>query len=213
MRTEQEEEDGWSNALREFELIEASVNDSRAAIINMVALDENGEPITVEAQVLADAVAQLVFTATGFHSTNRSWQSGSCRMGPAPSYQRLEGDTEEVVNRDDFVNYTAEWVPPTTTVAPTSTTAGQMPRMAAAPITASDSGEERPSGGAQLRAGVFQLGDRATSGTRTIVPPWKATIEPKSRSAIALTASMPYQLESARSNEVGCRRAERARAR
>ena len=39
----------------------------------------------------------------------------------------LEGDTEEVVNRNDFVNYTADWVPPTTTVAPTNPTQGTDP--------------------------------------------------------------------------------------
>ena len=79
VRTEQEE-DGWSNAC-EFELIEASVNDP-AAIINMVALDENGEPITVEAQVLADAIAQLVFTATGFPLDEPILAVRICRMGP-----------------------------------------------------------------------------------------------------------------------------------
>jgi len=124
VRTEQEEEDGWSNALREFELIEASVNDSRVAIINMVALDENGEPITVEAQVLADAVAQLVFTATGFPLDEPILAVRILSNGARTFVPTLEGDTEEVVNRDDFVNYTAEWVPPTTTVAPTSTTQG-----------------------------------------------------------------------------------------
>ena len=127
VRTEQEEEDGWSNALREFELIEASVNDSRVAIIDMVALDEDGEPITVEAQVLGDAVAQLVFTATGFTREEPILAVRILSNGARTFVPTLEGDTEEVVNRDDFVNYTAEWVPPTTTVAPTSTTQGTVP--------------------------------------------------------------------------------------
>ena len=137
VRTEQEEEDGWSNALREFELIEASVNDSRVAIIDMVALDEDGEPITVEAQVLGDAVAQLVFTATGFTREEPILAVRILSNGARTFVPTLEGDTEEVVNRDDFVNYTAEWVPPTTTVSPTSTTQETAP----ASGSASDNGD------------------------------------------------------------------------
>ena len=94
---------------------------------NMVALDENGEPITVEAQVLADAIAQLVFTATGFPLDEPILAVRILSNGNRTFVPTLEGDTEEVVNRDDFVNYTAEWVPPTTTVAPTSTTQGTAP--------------------------------------------------------------------------------------
>ena len=123
MRTEQEEEDGWSNALREFELIEASVNDSRGDHQHGRPRRER-EPITVEAQVLADAVAQLVFTATGFPLDEPILAVRILSNGARTFVPTLEGDTEEVVNRDDFVNYTAEWVPPTTTVAPTSTTQG-----------------------------------------------------------------------------------------
>ena len=170
----------------------------------MVALDENGEPITVEAQVLADAVAQLVFTATGFPLDEPILAVRILSNGARTFVPTLEGDTEEVVNRDDFVNYTAEWVPPTTTVAPTSTTQGTDAENGGG----ADNGELTQAKNARAAARnsglvYFNSAIAPTSGTRTIVPPWKATIEPKSRSAIALTASMPYQLESARSNEVG----------
>lgn len=122
VRTEEEEERGWSNALREFQLIEAFVNDGQVAVIDMVALDEDGEPLTVESQVLADAVAQLVFTATGFAPEEdilavRIRIDGSNAFVPT-----LEGDTEEIVSRADFPNYTEDWVPPTTTVVTTTTT-------------------------------------------------------------------------------------------
>ena len=144
----------------------------------MVALDENGEPITVEAQVLADAVAQLVFTATGFPLDEPILAVRILSNGSRTFVPTLEGDTEEVVNRDDFVNYTAEWVPPTTTVA-SQHPQGSSRGAAAPPTTVTDSGEERPSGGAQLGLVYFNSAIASTSGTRTIVPPWKATIEPE----------------------------------
>ncbi|MEM8704851.1 MAG: hypothetical protein AAGE98_00225 [Actinomycetota bacterium] len=121
VRTEDEEEQGWSNSLREFQLLEAFINDNQVAIIDMVALDENGDPITVEAQVLADAVAQLVFTATGFPPDGDILAVRIRYNGAGTLVPTLEGDTEDVVNRNDFVNYTLDWVPPTTTVATTTT--------------------------------------------------------------------------------------------
>lgn len=122
VRTEEEEEQGRSNALREFQLLEAFINDNQVAIIDMVALDDEGQPITVEAQVLADAVAQLVFTATGFPPEDtvrgvRIRYAGGNALVPT-----LEGDTEDVVSRADFPNYTADWMPPTTTVVTTTST-------------------------------------------------------------------------------------------
>lgn len=122
VRTEEEEEQGWSNALREFQLLEAFVNDNNVAIIDMVALDEDGQPITVEAGLLADAVAQLVFTATGFPPEGDVLAVRIRYAGERALVPTLEGDTEDVVNREDFPNYTLEWVPPTTTVATTTTT-------------------------------------------------------------------------------------------
>ncbi|MEO0494923.1 MAG: hypothetical protein AAF081_16070 [Actinomycetota bacterium] len=121
-RSEEEEEQGWSNALREFQLVEAFVNDDQIAIIDMVALDEDGEPITVEAQILADAIAQVVFTATGFPPDNQVLAVRILSNGARTLVPTLEGDTEDVVNRDDFVNYTIDWVPPTTTVPTTTST-------------------------------------------------------------------------------------------
>ena len=87
----------------------------------MVALDEDGQPITVEADLLADAVAQLVFTATGFPPEGDVLAVRIRYAGERALVPTLEGDTEDVVSRDDFQNYTLEWVPPTTTVATTTT--------------------------------------------------------------------------------------------
>ena len=119
VRTEEEEERGLRNALREFQLLEAFVNDDNVAIIDMVALDDEGQPITVEAQVLADAAAQLVFTATDFAPEG---SIGAVRIrinGAGTQVPTLEGDTDGVVDAGDFENYTEDWVPPTTTVVTT----------------------------------------------------------------------------------------------
>ena len=66
-------------------------------------------------------------TATGFPLDEPILAVRILSNGARTFVPTLEGDTEEVVSRDDFVNYTAEWVPPTTTVAPTSTTQGTVP--------------------------------------------------------------------------------------
>ena len=118
VRTEEEQE-SFSNALREFTLLEASVNDNDIAVIDMVALDDDGAPIEIEGGVLRNAAAQLVYTATGFPDVVavRIRIDGSNVLLPTS-----EGDTDEVVDRDDYFLYDAAFEVTTTTAEPTTTT-------------------------------------------------------------------------------------------
>lgn len=120
IRTEEEQELGWSNTLREFQLLEAFVNENQVAIIDMVAVDENGDPIDVEAQVLQDAAAQLVYTATGLPREDPILAVRIRIDGAAEFIPTVGGDTKEVVNRSDFEDYDVDWVAPTTTAPPTT---------------------------------------------------------------------------------------------
>ncbi|MDG1367531.1 MAG: GerMN domain-containing protein [Acidimicrobiales bacterium] len=114
----EEEQELYSNALREFTLLGAEINDNDVAIINMVALDENGVPIPTEAEVLRNAAAQLVYTATGFPDV----VAVRIRIdGERISLPTSEGDTEEIVDRDDYVQYDPSFEVPTSTT-PSSTT-------------------------------------------------------------------------------------------
>ena len=101
VRTEEERE-LYSNALREFTLLDAQINENDVAIIDMVALDEEGAPIPSEAEVLRNAAAQLVYTATGFPDVI----AVRIRIdGERISLPTSEGDTEGVVDRDDYFQY------------------------------------------------------------------------------------------------------------
>ena len=119
VRTEEEQE-LYSNALREFTLLGAEINDNDVAIINMVALDEEGVPIPTEAEVLRNAAAQLVYTATGLPDVF------AVRIqidGERISLPTSEGDTEEIVDRDDYFQYDPSFEAPTTTSPPSTTAA------------------------------------------------------------------------------------------
>jgi len=130
IRSEEEKDLGWSNPLREFDLIEAIVNDNNVAIVDMVVLDDDGNPVETEAQVLADAAAQLVYTATGFPDI----LAVRIRInGEAVFLPTISGDTKDVVNRSDFENYDPDYVPPTTTTP--STTVATTPSSASAATT------------------------------------------------------------------------------
>ena len=119
VRTEEEQE-LYSNALREFTLLGAEINDNDVAIINMVALDEEGVPIPTEAEVLRNAAAQLVYTATGFPDV----LAVRIRIdGERISLPTSEGDTEEIVDRDDYFQYDPSFEAPTTTSPPSTTAA------------------------------------------------------------------------------------------
>ena len=122
IRTEDEIEKSWFNALSEFQLVEAFVNDNNVAVIDLTALDEAGEPIDVGTEVLENAIAQLVYTATGFPevepiSSVRIRIDGQTQVLPTE-----EGDSRDLLRRSDFETYDAEFIPPPTTAPPTTTT-------------------------------------------------------------------------------------------
>lgn len=115
IRTEEEAENGWFSALSDFRLTEAFVNENQVAIIDMIAVDENGEPVEVPAEGLRDAIAQLVYTATGLPDAEpilavRILIDGERRTLPTDGE-----DSDDVLNRADFETYDPEFVPPTTT--------------------------------------------------------------------------------------------------
>lgn len=121
IRTEDEIEEGWFNALSEFQLAEAFVNDNDVAVIDLTALDAAGEPIDVGTEVLENAIAQLVYTATGFEagliSSVRIRIDGQTQVLPTE-----EGDSPDLLRRADFETYDADFVPPPTTAPPTTIT-------------------------------------------------------------------------------------------
>lgn len=117
IRTEEEQE-SFSNALREFTLTEAFINDNDVAIIDMVALDEDGAVVEIEAEVLRNAAAQLVYTATGLPEV----LAVRIRIdGANLNLPTSEGDTDDLVTRDDYLLYDPA-VEVTTTTSPPSTT-------------------------------------------------------------------------------------------
>ncbi len=122
IRTDAEKEMGWSNALREFVLLNASVNENGIAIIDMVAVDAEGLPITVEARLLADAAAQLVYTAT---SLTKAIGVRILIDGETAFLPTAGGDTKQVVSTSDFERYDPDYVPTTTTSATSSSVAPQ----------------------------------------------------------------------------------------
>lgn len=116
IRTEEEQE-FFSNALREFTLLEAFINENDVAVIDMVALDENQTPIDVEADLLRNAAAQLVYTATSFPEV----LAVRIRIdGETETLPTSEGDTDEVLRARDYETYDPDFVPPTTTAPPTT---------------------------------------------------------------------------------------------
>jgi len=121
-RTEEEIANNWFNSLRGFVLNEAFVNDNGVAIVDLVAVDDDGATIEVETQVLVDAVAQLVYTATGSASVEPATSVRILVDGEAIFLPTQEGDTSAVVDRSDFETYDPAYVPPSTTAPPTTST-------------------------------------------------------------------------------------------
>ncbi len=122
VRTEADIELGYSNPVGEFTLTSAERNDNDVAIIDIIAVDENGAEVAVGGDVLRDAAAQLVYTATGFSAIRavRILINGENLFLPTTTD---EGDTEDVVRRDDYERYLPEFVVVTTTVPDTTTVA------------------------------------------------------------------------------------------
>lgn len=120
IRTEEETERGWFNALSQFQLTSAST-DGDVAVIDIVQLDADGEQITPEGDTLRDAVAQLVYTATGFPDSIRAVRvliGGEQVFLPTVG----EGDSDSLLTVEDYATYSPDFEPPTTTEAATTTT-------------------------------------------------------------------------------------------
>ena len=84
--------------------------------------DDDGEPIEVPAEALRDAIAQLVYTATGLPEDD-AVRSVRIRIdGQAATLPTEGGDSEEVLDRSDFETYDPDFVPPVATAPPTTTT-------------------------------------------------------------------------------------------
>ena len=122
IRTEEEVEFGWFSALSDFQLTEAFVNENQVAIIDIVAVDDDGEPIEVPAEALRDAIAQLVYTATGLPEDDAVRAVRIRIDGQAATLPTEGGDSEEVLDRSDFETYDPDFVPPVATAPPTTTT-------------------------------------------------------------------------------------------
>ncbi len=121
VRTEADRELGYSNPVGEFTLTSVERNDNDVAIIDIIAVDENGAEVAVSGDVLRDAAAQLVYTATGFSAIRavRILINGERVVLPTTTD---EGDTEDVVSRGDYERYLPEFVVVTTTVPESTTT-------------------------------------------------------------------------------------------
>jgi len=133
IRTEEEQE-FFANALREFTLLEAFINENDVAVIDMVALDEDGAPIDVEADLLRNAAAQLVYTATSFPDV----LAVRIRInGETETLPTSEGDTDEVLRVSDYATYDPEFEPPAPEV-PSTTTSTEPPPTTTAPDSEDD---------------------------------------------------------------------------
>ena len=122
MRNEAERELGYSNPVGEFTLTSAESNENDVARIDIIALDDDGTEVPVTGDVLRDAAAQLVFTATGISPIRgvRVLINGERVVLPTTGEA---GDTEGVVTRDDYERYLPEFEPtPTTTIPDTTPT-------------------------------------------------------------------------------------------
>ena len=121
IRTEDEIEEGWFNALTDFQLTEAFTDGSVAVIDMTRRVDEGGEPIDVGTEVLENAIAQLVYTATGFPEVEPITAVRIRIDGETEVLPTEEGDSRDLLRRSDFETYDSEFEPPPTTAPPTTT--------------------------------------------------------------------------------------------
>jgi len=126
VRNEAERDLGYSNPLGEFTLTSAVRNENDVAIIDIIALDEAGNEVAVDADVLRDAAAQLVYTAIGFSPTVavRILINGERVVLPTTGEA---GDTEGVLNKADYERYLPEFEPPPPTTVPETSTTTEAP--------------------------------------------------------------------------------------
>ena len=119
IRTEDEIEQGWFNALSQFQLTDAFTEDG-VAVIDMVALDADGEPIPLDDVGLRDAIAQLVYTAQGFPDSLRAVR---VLIGGEQVFLPTDGeDSDAVLTVHDYAIYSPDFESPTTNEPATTTT-------------------------------------------------------------------------------------------
>lgn len=122
-RTEEEAENNWFNPAREFTLT-AATRDESVLTIDIVAINEDGtvaDPIGIDANVLRDTAAQLVYTSSRFEdisSIRLLYDSERIRV---PT-QTDEGDSDGLLQTSDYPLYDPETPPSPTTTAPPTTT-------------------------------------------------------------------------------------------
>ncbi len=125
-RTEEEAENNWFNPASEFTL-RSAIRDGTTLIIDIVATNEDGtvaDPIAFGGSVLGDTAAQLVYTATRFDDISSIRLLYDGQSLPIPTD---EGDSDGRLQPSDYQNYDPEFVIPTTSAPPTTTTIAEDP--------------------------------------------------------------------------------------
>lgn len=122
--TEEETANGLISSLFEFQLLDATVDTSGIATIDIVALTPEGEPVTEPLQVpLKPVAAQLVWSATEHEGVVAVRLHINGEPVAVPT-DRGDAEPDEPLRRDDFQLFDPDFVPATTTTTttPASTT-------------------------------------------------------------------------------------------
>jgi hypothetical protein len=109
VRTEEDIERVLFNAITDFQLSEA-FTDGNIAVID------------IGTEVLENAIAQLVYTSTGFPAVDPILAVRIRIDGETQVLPTEEGETRELLRRSDFPTYDVEFELPPTTAPPTTTT-------------------------------------------------------------------------------------------
>ncbi|NCG25086.1 MAG: hypothetical protein GWP47_13260 [Actinobacteria bacterium] len=120
--TIEEAERAWFNPATEFTLT-AARRDGTILIIDIIATNEDGtiaNPIDIDADVLRDTAAQLVYTSSRFEDILSIRLLYDGENIPVPT-QTEDGDSDGLLKTSDYQNYDPDFEI-TTTTAPATTT-------------------------------------------------------------------------------------------
>ncbi len=118
--SEEETANGLVSSLFEFELLEASVDPSGIATIDIVAVTPDGEPVTEPLQVpLKPVAAQLVWSATEQADVDAVRLLINSEPVAVPT-DRGDAEPGEPLTRDDFQIFDPDFVPASTTTTTTT---------------------------------------------------------------------------------------------
>ncbi|MDG1411645.1 MAG: hypothetical protein P8L46_13065 [Acidimicrobiales bacterium] len=120
--TNKEAERSWFNPATEFTLTAAS-RDGTIIIIDIIATNEDGsiaDPLDIDADILRDTAAQLVYTTSRFDEISSVRLLYDGENIPVPT-QTEEGDSDGLLRISDYQNYDPD-IEITTTTAPATTT-------------------------------------------------------------------------------------------